>query len=272
MFPLTLYLSYPSCHDFRMNQKYIGVPFIAKTLPFSSIFLNPLRLLLYLSLLGSFTACAWDDEEDFGTLSYGTSSHGTSSYGTSSYQKKPALDRDDDKLAQPRNAYAIAQPRSTFKVETIQEANDRRNLEWKEFTANSERMAQEHRAEQRRFDAQQAKQQAVYDKMNQEECEMAEFLGGVYQAKFGATTGRNSGVTSEGYVYRSGDNFVTQRGIYTKNGNTYAGPDSFTTQNGTLFFGNKGTTIQAGGAYFSEGESGFIVGPNCRNNSTWRSR
>ena len=91
MFPLTLYLSYPSCHDFRMNQKYIGVPFIAKTLPFSSIFLNPLRLLLYLSLLGSFTACAWDEEEDFGTLSYGTSSHGTSSYGTSSYQKKPTL-------------------------------------------------------------------------------------------------------------------------------------------------------------------------------------
>lgn len=260
-------MSYPSCHDFRMNQKYIGVPFIAKTLPFSSIFLNPLRLLLYLSLLSSFTACAWDDEEDFGTSSYGTFS-----YGTSSYQKKPALDRDDDKLAQPRNAYAIAQPRSTLKVETIPEANDRRNLEWKEFTANSERMAQEHRAEQRRFDAQQAKQQAVYDKMNQEECEMAEFLGGVYQAKFGATTGRNSAVTSEGYVYRSGDNFVTPRGIYTKNGNTYAGPDSFTTQTGTLFFGNKSTTIQAGSAYFTEGESGYIVGPNCRNTSTWRSR
>ena len=257
-----------------------NVPPLACPLPLSttlmrSFFLNPLTpsslnpflLLLSLSLLSPFTACAWDDEEDFGTSSYGISS-----YGTSSYQKKPALDRDDDKPAQPRNPYAIAQPRSALKVETIPEANDRRNLEWKEFTANSERMAQEHRAEQRRFDAQQAKQQAVYDKMNQEECEMAEFLGGVYKAKFGATTGRNSGVTSEGYVYRSGDNFVTPRGIYTKNGNTYAGPDSFTTQTGTLFFGNKGTTIQAGGAYFSEGESGFIVGPNCRNTSTWRSR
>ena len=247
-----------------MNQK----SFIFKTLRSSARFTEtersraPFLLLLTLSLLSTFTASAWDDEEDFGT----------SSYGTSSYQKKPAFDRDDDKPAQPRNPYAIAQPRSALKVETIQEANDRRNLEWKEFTANSERMAQEHRAEQRRFDAQQAKQQAVYDKMNQEECEMAEFLGGVYKAKFGATTGRNSGVTSEGYVYRSGDNFVTPRGIYTKNGNTYAGPDSFTTQTGTLFFGNKGTTIQAGGAYFSEGESGFIVGPNCRNTSTWRSR
>jgi hypothetical protein len=102
--------------------------------------------------------------------------------------------------------------------------------------------------------------------------EMAEFLGGVYNAKFGATTGRNSAVTTEGYVFRSGNNFITPRGIYTKTGNTYAGPASFTTQTGTLFFGNNPTTIQAGGAYFSEGESGFIVGPNCRNTSTWRSR
>jgi hypothetical protein len=117
-----------------------------------------------------------------------------------------------------------------------------------------------------------AKQQEIYDEMDQEECEMAEFLGGVYKATFGATTGRNSAVTSDGYVYRSGNNFITPKGIYTKSGNTYAGPDSFTTQTGTLFFGNEGTTIQAGGAFFTEGESGYIVSPNCRNTSTWRSR
>ena len=101
---------------------------------------------------------------------------------------------------------------------------------------------------------------------------MAEFLGGVYKAKFGAVTGRDSAVTSEGYVFRSGNNFITPRGIYSKDGNVYAGPNGITTQTGDLFFGSKGTTIQAGGAFFTEGQSGFIVGPNCRNTSTWRSR
>lgn len=172
---------------------------------------------------------------------------------------------------QPQQAYEASRTRALH-VDTIQEANDKRALRNEEFMAESQRRFEKQEADQERSRAQMAKQQEIYDKMDREECEMAEFLGGVYKAKFGATTGRNSAVTSEGYVYRSGDNFVTPRGIYTKNGNTYAGPDSFTTQTGTLFFGNNGTTIQAGGAYFTEGESGYIVGPNCRNTSTWRSR
>jgi hypothetical protein len=138
--------------------------------------------------------------------------------------------------------------------------------------AESQRRFEKQEAQQEKSRAQMAKQQEIYDEMDQEECEMAEFLGGVYKAKFGATTGRNSAVTTEGYVFRSGNNFITPKGIYTKSGNTYAGPDSFTTQTGTLFFGNEGTTIQAGGAFFTEGESGYIVSPNCRNTSTWRSR
>ena len=171
----------------------------------------------------------------------------------------------------PQQAYEVSRTRALH-VDTIQEANDKRALRNEEFMAESQRRFERQEAQQERHHAQMAKQQEIYDKMNREECEMAEFLGGVYKAKFGATTGRNSAVTTEGYVYRSGDNFVTPRGIYTKNGNTYAGPSSFTTQTGTLFFGNNPTTIQAGGAYFSEGESGYIVGPNCRNTSTWRSR
>ncbi len=138
--------------------------------------------------------------------------------------------------------------------------------------AESQRSFERQEAQQEKSHAQMAKQQEIYDEMDQEECEMAEFLGGVYKAKFGATTGRNSAVTTEGYVFRSGDNFITPKGIYTKSGNIFAGPDGITTQSGTLFFGNNPTTIQAGGAYFSEGESGYIVGPNCRNTSTWRSR
>ena len=136
----------------------------------------------------------------------------------------------------------------------------------------SQRSFERQEAQQEKSRAQMAKQLEIYDKMDREECEMAEFVRGVYKATFGATTGRNSAVTTDGYVYRSGNNFIAPKGIYTKSGNTYAGPDSFTTQTGTLFFGNNPTTIQAGGAYFSEGESGFIVSPNCRNTSTWRSR
>jgi len=165
--------------------------------------------------------------------------------------------------------YVAAKKPDSLHLDTIQEANDKRALKSEEFMAESQRRFEEQEADQKKSRAQMAKQQEIYNKMDREEGEMAEFLGGVYKAKFGATTGRNSAVTTDGYVYRSGDTFVTPKGIYTKTGNTYAGPGSFTTQTGTLFFGNEGTTIQAGGAYFSEGESGFIVAPNT---STWRTR
>jgi len=171
----------------------------------------------------------------------------------------------------PQQAYEVTRARALH-VDTIQEANDKRALKSQEFMAESQRSFERQEAQQEKSRVQMAKQQEIYDEMDREECEMAEFLGGVYKAKFGATTGRNSAITSDGYVFRSGNNFVTPKGIYTKTGNTYAGPSSFTTQTGTLFFGNESTTIQAGGAYFSEGKSGFIVAPNTRNTSTWRTR
>ena len=161
---------------------------------------------------------------------------------------------------------------SKITLTTVQESVALRDRESREMMAESQRRFEKQEADQEKSRAQMAKQQEIYDKMDREEGEMAEFLGGVYKAKFGATTGHNSAVTTDGYVYRSGDTFVTPKGIYTKTGNTYAGPGSFTTQTGTLFFGNESTTIQAGGAYFSEGKSGFIVAPNTRNTSTWRTR
>jgi len=171
----------------------------------------------------------------------------------------------------PQQTYEANRVRALH-VSTVDESVALRDRESREIMAESQRHFEKQEAQQERNHAQMAKQQEIYDEMDQEECEMAEFLGGVYKATFGATTGRNSAVTTDGYVYRSGNNFITPKGIYTKTGNTYAGPDSFTTQTGTLFFGNNPTTIQAGGAYFSEGESGYIVSPNCRNTSTWRSR
>jgi len=186
------------------------------------------------------------------------------------------LAQEDDykapkRLISPQQQYETDRS-SSIHIPSPQESIALRDRASRELMADSQRRFEKQEADQERSRAQMAKQQEIYDEMDREECEMAEFLGGVYKATFGATTGRNSAVTSDGYVYRSGNNFITPKGIYTKTGNTYAGPDSFTTQTGTLFFGNNPTTIQAGGAYFSEGESGFIVAPNCRNTSTWRSR
>ena len=255
--------------------------------------LNPFLLLLSLSLLCYFTANAWDDDEFESKPCHQSNLNQRTSvidYGyKNTYQANPShrtsvidyggpkrLSQEDDytapkRLISPQQQYE-ADRASSLHVPTVQESITLRDRASKELMAESQRRFEKQETDQERSRAQMAKQQEIYDKMNREECEMAEFLGGVYKAKFGATTGRNSAVTSEGYVYRSGDNFVTPRGIYTKNGNTYAGPGSFTTQTGTLFFGNNPTTIQAGGAYFSEGKSGYIVGPNCRNTSTWRSR
>jgi len=191
---------------------------------------------------------------------------------------KPFSQSTRERVPQPRGNiqssvndydYVAAKKPDSLHVDTIQEANDKRALKSEEFMAESQRSFERQEAQQEKSRAQMAKQQEIYNKMDREEGEMAEFLGGVYKAKFGATTGYNSAITSDGYVFRSGNNFVTPKGIYTKTGNTYAGPGSFTTQTGTLFFGNESTTIQAGGAYFSEGKSGFIVSPNT---STWRTR
>ena len=264
--------------------------------------LNPLLLLLTLSLLSSFTSYAWDDDDD---TDYGYKNPyqsriqnqesritPTSSidYGYKNpYQSKiqhqesritptSTIDfggpkrlaqADDDNDSKPFHQSNIQNKESKITLNTIEESVALRDRESREMMAESQRRFEKQEADQEKSRAQMAKQQEIYDKMDREEGEMAEFLGGVYKAKFGATTGHNSAVTTDGYVYRSGDTFVTPKGIYTKTGNTYAGPGSFTTQTGTLFFGNESTTIQAGGAYFSEGKSGFIVSPNT---STWRTR
>ena len=239
--------------------------------PLTPSSLNPLLLLLTLSLLSSFTSYAWDDDEEFDAPSRSTRNN-SSIYSTST---KSLLQNKDlyspKRLISPQQEYE-ADRASSIRVPSVQESVALRDRESREMMAESQRRFEKQEAQQERHHAQMAKQQEIYDEMDQEECEMAEFLGGVYKAKFGATTGRNSAVTTEGYVFRSGDNFITPKGIYTKSGNIYAGPDGITTQSGTLFFGNNPTTIQAGGAYFSEGESGYIVSPNCRNTSTWRSR
>jgi len=236
---------------------------------------------------------AWDDDE-FESKPFHQSNLNQKSlvidYGyKNTYQANPShrtsvidyggpkrLAQDDDyvapkRLVTPQQQYE-ADRASSIRVPSVQESIALRDRASKELMADSQRRFEKQEADQERSRAQMAKQQSIYNEMDREEGEMAEFLGGVYKAKFGATTGHNSAVTTEGYVFRSGNNFITPKGIYTKTGNTYAGPDSFTTQTGTLFFGNNPTTIQAGGAYFSQGESGFIVAPNCRNTSTWRSR
>jgi hypothetical protein len=179
--------------------------------------------------------------------------------------------QENTTYTQPQQAYEVSRTRALH-VDTIQEANEKRALKNEELMTESQRRFEKQEAQQERHHAQMAKQQEIYDEMDREECEMAEFVGGVFKAKFGATTGRNSAITSEGYIFRSGDNFITPRGIYSKDRDIYAGPDGITTQTDNLFFGNNGTTIQAGGAYFTDGRSGYVVGPNCRNTSTWRSR
>ena len=280
--------------------------------------LNPLLLLLTLSLLSSFTSFAWDDDDDneskpfhqsriqnqesritpTSSIDYGykntyqaNSTHRSSAIDFGGPKRLAQADDDADskpfhqstreRVPQPRgniqnsaNDYEYDAPKKldSLHVSTVQESVALRDRASKEMMAESQRSFERQEAQQEKSRAQMAKQQEIYNKMDREEGEMAEFLGGVYKAKFGATTGHNSAITSDGYVFRSGNNFVTPKGIYTKTGNTYAGPGSFTTQTGTLFFGNESTTIQAGGAYFSEGSSGFIVAPNTRNTSTWRTR
>ena len=266
---------------FTFHMPPLACPLRASSLTPSS--LNPLLFLLSLSLLCSFTASAWDDD-DIDSKPFHQSTHervpqprgniesSVIDYGyKNTYQANPThrtsvIDFGGPKrLAQEDDYVAPKQLRTQIHQDPFE--NQNRLLQ--ESTASLQRET-ERRQENNAI--QQAKQEAYYAEMDREKCEMTEFLGGVYQTKFAAVLSRNSAITSEGYVFRSGNNFVTPSGIYTKTGNTYAGPASFTTQTGNLFFGNKGTTIQAGGAFFTGGQSGYVVGPTCRNTSTWRSR
>ena len=255
---------------------------------------NFIRVTAFAILLSALNACAWDNDDDTDSKPFHRSNYNQQSSANDFSYKNPyqansthrastidlggpkRLSQEDDytapkRLISPQQQYE-ADRASSIRIPSVQESVALRDRESREMMAESQRRFEKQEAQQEKHHAQMAKQQETYDEMDQEECEMAEFLGGVYKAKFGATTGHNSAVTSEGYVFRSGDNFITPKGIYTKSGNIFAGPDGITTQSGTLFFGSNPTTIQAGGAYFSEGESSYIVSPNCRNTSTWRSR
>jgi hypothetical protein len=279
-----------------MNQRFLTL----KTLRSSARFTDTERsraiftiMPIILSLLLVDPCFAWDDDE-FESKPFHQSNFNQRSsvidYGyKNTYQANPShrtsvidyggpkrLAQDDDypapkRFISPQQQYE-ADRASSIRIPSVQESIALRDHASKELMAESQRRFEKQEADQERSRAQMAKQQEIYDEMDQEECEMAEFVGGVFKAKFGATTGRNSAITSEGYIFRSGDNFITPRGIYSKDRDIYAGPDGITTQTGNLFFGNNGTTIQAGGAYFTDGRSGYVVGPNCRNTSTWRSR
>ena len=233
---------------------------------------------LIIILISGFTAHAWDDEDDSLDKSSSTRRSSSMDYGYSypknanSQRQNSVIDLGGFKHVDREIDSLDVRPKPTPRLETIQQSVDRQKREMEELSARSQRQWEEQKAKQEESRIQQAKQQAIYDEMNRRECEMAEFVGGVYKAKFGAVTGRDSAVTSEGYIFRSGDNFVTPRGIYSKDRDVYAGPDGITVQSGDLFYGAGGTTLQAGGAFFSEGESGWVVGPNCANKPAWRSR
>ena len=224
-------------------------------------------------------AFAWDDEDDsFGkanstrrssAIDYG---YGQQNNNSAHQRQNSVIDLGGFKKADSLDSTIHLQPIARPKLETVQQSVERQKREMEEFSVQSQRQWEEQKARQEESRIQQAKQQEIYDEIDRQECEMAEFVGGVYKAKFGAVTGRDSAVTTEGYIFRSGNVFVTPRGIYSKDRDVYAGPDGITTQSGDLFFGSRGTTIQAGGAFFTEGSSGYIVGPNCANKPAWRSR
>ena len=232
---------------------------------------SPYLLAAICYLLANALACAGDDEDD----SFGKANSARRSSLIDFGGPKRMGQIDDDlsprRLITPQQQYESSRARSLH-VDTVQEAADKQARQNKELLDSYHEQFAKQQAKQEESRIQQAKQQAIYDEMRQRECEMAEFVGGVYKAKFGAVTGRDSAVTTEGYIYRSGDIFVTPRGIYSKDRDVYAGPDGITVQSGDLFYGAGGTTLQAGGAFFSEGESGWVVGPNCANKPAWRSR
>ena len=221
-------------------------------------------------------AFAWDDEDDsFGKAS-STRRSSVIDYGygqqknNSAYQRQASvIDFGNPKRAEQEMNFMDFRPKPAPRIESIQQSIDRQNNDLRKINAETQRQFEEQKA---RRDASRAKENALNDEFDRQQCEMKEFVGGVYKAEFGAITGRNSAVTSEGYIYRSGNVFVTPRGIYSKDGNVYAGPDGITVKSGGLFYGAGGTTIQSGGAFFTEGNSGYIVGPNCFNKAAWRSR
>jgi len=203
-------------------------------------------IFIFISLLGAAgDALAWDDEDDSFGKANSTRRSSLIDYGyqnnhATSQRQNSVIDLGGFKRPDRENDSFDVRPKPAPRLDTIRQSVDRQKREMEEFSVRSQRQWEEQKARQEESRIQQAKQQAIYDEMRQRECEMAEFVGGVYKAKFGAVTGRDSAVTTEGYIFRSGDNFITPRGIYSKDRDVYAGPDGITTQTGDLFFGTRG--------------------------------
>ena len=148
------------------------------------------------------TCLAWDDEDDeskpFHQSNYNQQSSANdygykNKYQANSTHRTSSIDFGGPKrLAQAEeNGYSIKQPSQpqqayeasrtrALHVDTIQESNDKKSLRNEELMAESQRRFEKQEADQERRRVQMAKQQEVYDELDREECEMAEFLGGVY--------------------------------------------------------------------------------------------
>ena len=152
--------------------------------------LNPLLLILTLSLLSSFNSFAWDDEE-FESKPFHQSNFNQRSslidYGyKNTYQANPShrtsvidyggpkrLAQDDDyvahkRLISPQQQYE-ADRASSIRIPSVQESIALRDRASKELMAESQRRFEKQEAQQERHHAQMAKQQEIYDKMDREE-------------------------------------------------------------------------------------------------------
>ena len=174
---------------------------------------------------------------------------------------KPDLNRrsslnDNVYLKKADDSFANQQCNSV-KLESIQEANTRRNREMDEFTAQSQRNYEEQR---QRSEKAWKKQEAENSAWEAERWRDVETVAGAFVASGPYYKGGNQTViTDKGLVYSTGrGSVVAPDGYYYRSGNLWVGPNgklagqSGSGNNSYIWGSDGGTAIGAGRGYFTE--------------------
>jgi hypothetical protein len=87
-----------------------------------------------------------------------------------------------------------------------------------------------------------------------EEQEMADFVGGVYREKgFAVVIDKDTALVNGKLILRDRDVFITPKGVYSNDRGTYSSRNGIVVQDGDVFSGKEGTVVGSGSLYFGGG-------------------
>ena len=104
----------------------------------------------------------------------------------------------------------------------------------------------------------------------EEETEMNDFVGGVYDGSGISATAENVAVGTQGAIIKAGDTYFTQNGVYVKAGDSYVSANRTVVRAGDSFVGYNASQVKADNVFV--GQSVAVVSGATIFKQSWASR